>query len=256
MEEEEKKKTSFVIFYDWEPLFNTLDNEDLGALFRAMIAYEIRGEEADPKFMPPQAYGIYTYLSKLMDINKELWKSRSKSGSKGGKASSEAKESKSKANSKQTSSKPEANVKQNQPKDKDKDKDKDISPSGDICEGANKSPTPERKKIPPTIEMVRAYCLERNSSVDPDYFFNYFEGQGWIKANGQKVKDWQATIRTWENSDKEKQSASKAPTTPITPKKSNAELFEELYKEAAIYDGQNNGSNTPAFFPGIPGTVQ
>ena len=195
MEEEEKKKTSFVIFYDWEPLFNTLDNEDLGALFRAMIAYEIRGEEADPKFMPPQAYGIYTYLSKLMDINKELWKSRSKSGSKGGKASSEAKESKSKANSKQTSSKPEANVKQNQPKDKDKDKDKDIFPDGNIKEGANKSPGV--RFIPPTLEEVKAYCVERQNRVDPESFISFYESNGW-RVGKNPMKNWKAAVRTWE----------------------------------------------------------
>ena len=75
-------------------------------------------------------------------------------------------------------------------KDKDKDKDKDVLKKGVV--GGNK-----RFRVP-TLEAIRIYCQENKSSVDPESFFNTYESSGWIKANGQAVKNWRATIKTWE----------------------------------------------------------
>jgi len=50
----------------------------------------------------------------------------------------------------------------------------------------------------PTIEELESYCKERNNSIDANYFFDYYEARGWILTNKQKMKNWQATIRTWE----------------------------------------------------------
>lgn len=62
----------------------------------------------------------------------------------------------------------------------------------------------------PTMEEVKAYCLEIKSPIDPEYFFNNYESQGWIKANGQPILNWKLTIKTWEKrnerTDKNKQS--------------------------------------------------
>ena len=63
----------------------------------------------------------------------------------------------------------------------------------------NNPPKPPKggKKIPPTIEEVREYAQSRGNIVDPDYFFDYYEGLNWMRGK-TKVKDWQATYRTWE----------------------------------------------------------
>lgn len=58
--------------------------------------------------------------------------------------------------------------------------------------------TPTPKFTPPTLEEVKAYCKERNNQVDPERFIDYYASQNWKKANGQKVRDWQACIRQWE----------------------------------------------------------
>jgi len=50
----------------------------------------------------------------------------------------------------------------------------------------------------PTIEEVTAYCKERNNGIDPQYFIDYQNARGWILKGGQPMKDWKATIRTWE----------------------------------------------------------
>lgn len=56
----------------------------------------------------------------------------------------------------------------------------------------------------PSLDQVRAYCRERNSCVDPEYFWNNYESTDWIKANGQKVVNWKSTIITWEKKENER----------------------------------------------------
>jgi hypothetical protein len=50
---------------------------------------------------------------------------------------------------------------------------------------------------PPSIEDVTAYCSERGNSIDPELFIDHYEANGWMRGKNN-VKDWKATIRTWE----------------------------------------------------------
>lgn len=49
----------------------------------------------------------------------------------------------------------------------------------------------------PTFEEVKNYCIERNNQIDPEYFLDYYDANGW-KVGKNPMKDWKATIRTWE----------------------------------------------------------
>lgn len=61
--------------------------------------------------------------------------------------------------------------------------------------------TPIRKRIPPSVEMVRAYCEERDNNIDPQAFVDHYESNGWMVGR-TKMKDWQASVRTWEKNHK------------------------------------------------------
>ena len=50
---------------------------------------------------------------------------------------------------------------------------------------------------PPTILEVQNYCSERENSVDPSKFIDYYTSVGW-KVGKNAMKDWRAAIRTWE----------------------------------------------------------
>lgn len=52
---------------------------------------------------------------------------------------------------------------------------------------------------PPSRDDVRAYARERNSDVDPDRFFDYFDAGNWIDSKGQPVRNWKQKFITWEN---------------------------------------------------------
>ena len=52
----------------------------------------------------------------------------------------------------------------------------------------------------PTVDEVRAYCLERKNGIDPQQFIDHYESNGWMVGR-TKMKDWRASVRTWENND-------------------------------------------------------
>ena len=57
----------------------------------------------------------------------------------------------------------------------------------------------------PTIEQIQEYCKERGNNINAQYFYNYYESNGWCVGKN-KMKDWKATIRNWEIRDKNNQS--------------------------------------------------
>lgn len=64
---------------------------------------------------------------------------------------------------------------------------------------------PKNKKVQtfekPTVEEIQAYCIERKNGVDARSFFDFYESKGW-KVGTAKMKDWKASVRTWEQRQK------------------------------------------------------
>ncbi len=69
---------------------------------------------------------------------------------------------------------------------------------GDIPQ-AESPPSAKKRTVfkPPTIEEVRAYCLERGNSVDAERWHNHYRSNGWMVGK-TKMVDWKAAVRTWE----------------------------------------------------------
>ena len=71
----------------------------------------------------------------------------------------------------------------------------------DVClNDIKRQPKPKTARfVKPTLEQVQDYCKERNNTVDAEKFMNYYESNGW-KVGKNPMKDWKATVRTWERS--------------------------------------------------------
>lgn len=67
-------------------------------------------------------------------------------------------------------------------KDKNKDKNKEII---------------KRNFIKPTIEEIETYCKERNNGINANAFYDFYESKNWYVGKN-KMKDWKACVRTWE----------------------------------------------------------
>ena len=75
--------------------------------------------------------------------------------------------------------------------------DKDRLDKDRLDTGEKRSP----RFTPPTLEEVKAYCLERGNHVDAERFHSYYTANGW-KVGKNPMKDWKAAVRTWERDDK------------------------------------------------------
>lgn len=241
MEEEEKKKNCFLMFYDWEPLLNMLTEEEAGGLLFALYAYEIREEMPREGALSPSAMGLFVYLSKLFDDSKKSWYDKRKAGSKGGKKSAEVK---------QTSSNTQAEVKQNQPKEKEKEKEKDkVSPNGDIERDKRETGKPSRVFVPPTLEEVEAEIHAKGHHVDALEFFNYYDSQAWKKANGQRVSNWKGCLVTWDRKNRQNEKDQTQTQDSVTD-------WDKIAKEVEQLGYFDNGNNHANVFAGIPATVR
>lgn len=53
--------------------------------------------------------------------------------------------------------------------------------------------------IKPSLAEIESYCNVRGNNVNPTKFFNHYESNGWMVGKN-KMKDWEAAVRTWEQS--------------------------------------------------------
>ena len=80
----------------------------------------------------------------------------------------------------------------------------------------------------PTLDEVRAYCLERGNNVNAQKFINYYESIGW-KVGKNPMKDWKAAVRTWENNNKTKPTEQK----PVSSYDEEQQRYEARRKAEA-----------------------
>jgi len=58
---------------------------------------------------------------------------------------------------------------------------------------------------PPSVDEVKEYCDERKNGINPEKFVNYYQSKNWMVGKN-KMKDWKAAVRTWEQNNKKNES--------------------------------------------------
>ena len=102
---------------------------------------------------------------------------------------------------------------------KDKDRDKDIY---------KKEIYKEKSFTKPTVEEIQNYCNERKNGINANAFYDFYESKNWYVGKN-KMKDWKACIRTWEQRGGNKKTAS-VPDWFNKPIEKEEELTEEERK--------------------------
>ncbi len=89
----------------------------------------------------------------------------------------------------------------------------------------------EKRKafIKPTIEEIEEYCSERKNGINANAFYDFYESKNWYVGKN-KMKDWKACIRTWEQRDSK-------------PKDKLPEWFDKEIKEKEINEDQEKELN-------------
>lgn len=170
-------KKSFVMYDDWRELFLSLPTDKAGELIQAVFTYR---EDATAKPTDPAINAIFQMIKARLDADAELYAAK-------------CAKNKAIANERQRTL---TNVNGRIPNVTDNDNDNDIK---------DKKENIKRKSIfvRPSVEEVRAYCNERNNSVDPQTFVDFYAAKGW-KVGSASMKDWKACVRTWEKREQPK----------------------------------------------------
>lgn len=61
----------------------------------------------------------------------------------------------------------------------------------------------KRKFEKPTIEQIEAYCTERQNGINAEAFYDFYQSKDWMVGKN-KMRDWKACVRTWEQRNKPK----------------------------------------------------
>lgn len=184
------------IFTDFLEVTASLGDGALGRLFRAMLRYALDGTELPLK---GKEGVLWTVARHQIDREKEAYENKVKHLKRGNGPVSKITD-------------PVSNQDKDKEKEKEKDKDKEEDKDSLSAGGA---PGAERENHP-TLEEVMAFSQETGLQVDVQYFFHYYEANGW-HIGKQPIRSWKAALRAW---------AKKAPPAPA-PALSDKEVFRQ-----------------------------
>lgn len=154
-----------------------LTNEQAGELIKAMIAH-YKGEAAEGASQMVDV--LMVDISERMDYDKASFEDVSRKRKEAGRRGAQ--------NRWQTDGKRMANDSKRMANDSVSDSESDSDSVKDKKKG---------RFTPPSVEEVRAYCIDRHNNIDPQQFVDFYASKGW-KVGNQSMKDWKACVRTWE----------------------------------------------------------
>ena len=181
-------KDSFVLYTKYLDNIQALSMEQRGMLFTSLMLY-VSGQE--PEEMDPVTAMAFSFIKSQMDKDIEKYNETCAKRSEAGKLGGRPK--------KQEEAKKANGFSENQKKQgkaKKADNEYEYEYDNDLL----KENTKRKVFSTPTVDDVRAYCLERNNKVDPQQFVDFYESKGWMIGKN-KMKDWKAAVRTWERSE-------------------------------------------------------
>ena len=172
------------VYSDFLDVTESLNNASMGRMFRAMLAYA--RDSTVPDLQGKEGV-LWAVAQQMIDREREAYEDKVSSMER-------CREARKQKEAMQKSMQKPMISKEDKDKEKDKDKDKDK----DIYIGAA-APAPKAHIYihPPTVEEIGAYCQERGNQVDPQYFYNYYQANGW-RVGKNPMRDWKAAVCAWE----------------------------------------------------------
>lgn len=114
---------------------------------------------------------------------------------------------------------------------------KSIELRDNSLEKDNKRSAQNKRFVPPSVDEVRDYCKERGNNIDAESFVDYYTSTGWLVGK-KPMKDWKASVRTWERNERRQDNA--RPDTAAT-----GNTKREWHLECAV-DGTKDCNREPA----------
>lgn len=223
-----KDKDNSVIFLkDWLFLITPMSAENQIVFWELFTNYEYgKDQECDNPFVAPTWNFVKKQLDNMREGYKENVVNRNRiNGSKGGRPPKTQKTQSEKSKPKETEENPENPVGLNKTQ-----KTPNVNVNENINENVNdillkkeskeenilkenfqeslktekeiSSKKVAQKKVsekfsPPSVQAVQDYCNERSNGISGYSFVNFYQSKGWM-VGSNKMKDWKAAVRTWE----------------------------------------------------------
>lgn len=178
-------RDSIILYRSLREATKMLDLETRAKVYDSVMDYAFDGIEPNETGV---VMAMFLMMKPIIDANNQ----RYENGCKGGRPKNQNK-TEIKPNNNQNETKVEPN------KDKDKDVYKDKEEKESVKEKVAHASTFKK----PTLEEVKAYCIERNNGVDAERWMDYYTANGW-KVGRNPMKDWKATVRNWEKGEQRK----------------------------------------------------
>ena len=170
----------FCAYHSYIKQCKGLSDSELGRLFRALLEYSASGKVPELNGRESVAFD---FMSANIDRDAESYKDTC---------------NRNRENISKRYERIRANTTEYETyQEKEEEKEKEELLKKDISNEISKKSTLQKKFVPPTVEEVAAYCLERKNKVDAAYFVDHYTSNGW-KVGKQNMKDWKAAVRTWE----------------------------------------------------------
>ena len=174
----------FCCFHAYREKLATLSDEQLGRVFRAAMLYAETGKLSELPQIETLAFNFIRY-----DIDRTCEEYERKCATNRANASHRNR-SQATANDGDQAVAAEDNEKVKEEKNQIKTNKR----------GATSPPTRTQQ---PTLDEIKEYCRERQSTVSAEAFFDFYTANGWKQGQGKPIKDWRAAVRTWERRDRE-----------------------------------------------------
>ena len=177
--------SGFICHDDYLAKTAKLTDEEVGRLFRALMAYHATGVETE---ITGREWLAFDFIREDID---RAEKAHNEKCAKNRENRLNALDNERQRSSTDDNERQRSNTYKDKDNDKEKEKEKDNTKKG-------------VKFTPPTIAEVADYCRERGNHIDPEYFVAYYAKQNWQLSNGRKMTDWKMAVITWEKKDREK----------------------------------------------------
>ena len=177
----------FCCYHSYLEAMEQLNDAERGRLFTACLTYSKTGEA--PELRGNERFVFPAFRSQIDRDNanyEETCKKRSKSASM-----------RWDANDANASKCMQSDANDAKEKEKEKEKTKEKEREKESKEKVASGDAPSSRFVPPTVEEVREYCLERQNGIDPQAFVDFYASKNWMVGK-TKMSDWKASVRTWE----------------------------------------------------------
>ena len=194
-------KKGFLLYADYEELFDELSDETAGKLIKHILKYV---NDKDPISNDPFVKVAFIPIKKQLKRDLEKYEEKREQWSVAGKKSAEARRLKREqtlndvptdsTNVKTVPTDSTVNVNDNV----------NVTVNDNVNVSVIKETNTEKTKrfIPPSYNEVDIYCFERANGIDAQHFIDHYTSNGWMVGKN-KMKDWKSAVRNWERTKKQ-----------------------------------------------------